>query len=190
MKWKPANAVVFGAGSIGLLATMLLRERGLATYTVARSPQGCFKSSIAKRCGSVYIDINETPLPELNRRIGNIDIIIEATGSSKIAFDAIRILGTNGVLCLASITGGGSRMEICADETNLEMVLGNKLAFGTVNANRKYFEMGITHFGTFHRLWHGLLEQMITRRCAFEDFREGLERRREDIKTVLEISAG
>ncbi|MDP2923785.1 MAG: glucose 1-dehydrogenase [Candidatus Omnitrophota bacterium] len=187
MKWNPKNALVLGAGSIGLLATMLLREKGLTTYTIARSPKGCFKSDIAQSCGSVYIDINETSLLELKQKIDNIDIIIEATGSSKVAFDAMQILAPNGVLCLTSITGGESRLEILADKINLDMVLGNKIIFGTVNANRKYFEMGVTHFQTFQHLWPGLLEKMITRRYAFQDFKEGLDRKREDIKIVLEI---
>lgn len=187
MKWNTKNALVLGAGSIGLLATMLLREKGLNTYTVARSPKGCFKSNIAESCGAVYIDINETSLFEVKQKIGNIDIIIEATGSSKIAFEAIQILGVNGVLCLTSITGGESKLEILADKINLDMVLGNKLIFGTVNANRKYFEMGIGHFQTFEHLWPGLLDKMITKRYAFRDFKKGLDRKREDIKTVLEI---
>ena len=187
LKWEPKNALVLGAGSIGLLATMLLRERGMTTYTVARSPKGCLKSNLAESCGSTYVNIHETPLLGLKRDIGNIDIIIEATGSSKVVFEAMQILGTNGVLCLTSITGGENRLEIPAAKINLDFVLGNKLVFGTVNANRKYFEMGLTHFRKFQQAWPGLVEKMITRRCAFEDFKEGLDRRREDVKTVIEM---
>lgn len=190
MRWAPKNALVLGAGSIGLLAAMLLRERGITTYTLARSPKGCFKGKIAESLGSAYIDINETPLIKLKEKIGNIDIIIEATGSAKMAFSAMEILGTNGVLCLTSITGGQNKIEIPADKINLDMVLGNKLVFGTVNANRRYFETGVAHFKTFQSLWPGLLEKMITRRVTMDNFTEGLNRRREDIKTVLEISGG
>ncbi len=187
MKWKPQNALILGSGSIGLLATMLLKESGLVTYTLARSPRGCLKSKIVESCGSTYIDVNENPLFELNKKIGNIDIIIEATGSSKVAFDAMHILGVNGVLCLTSITGGENKMQISSDKINLDVVLGNKLIFGTVNANKNYFEMGVEHFKTFENLWSGLLEKMITKKIALQDFKEGLNRKREDIKTVIEI---
>lgn len=187
MKWNPKNALVLGAGSIGLLATMLLREKGLTTHTIARSPGGCLKSYIAQSCGATYVDINETPLSELMQKIGNIDIVIEATGSSKVAFDAMHVLAMNGVLCLTSITGGKESVNILADKINLDMVLGNKLIFGTVNANKKYFEMGVAHFKAFQRLWPGLTEKMITKRYALKDFKKGLDRKREDIKTVLEI---
>lgn len=188
MEWKPKNAIIMGAGSIGLLATMLLKEKGLNTYTAARSSRGCLKCEIAEACGSVYIGINETPISGLKQKIGNIDIIIEATGSSKVAFEAMQILGVNGVLCLTSITGGASRLEIPADRINIDAVLGNKLVFGAVNANKGYFKAGIAHFGILQRLWPGLLERMLTKRYAFQDFKEGLDRKREDIKTILEIS--
>lgn len=189
MKWNPKNALVLGSGSIGLLATMLLREMGLTTYTVARSPKGCLKSIIAEDTGATYISTKETPFFDLKNKIGNIDIIIEATGSSRIAFDAMHILGTNGVLCLTSITGGEGSLEILSDKINLDVVLGNKLIFGTVNANRKYFEVGIESFRKFQQLWSGLVEKMITRRCGLQNFKEGLDRKKEDIKTVMEIGA-
>lgn len=187
MDWTPKTALVLGSGSIGLLATMLLRDRGLTTYTVARAPEGCFKSEIAKACGSTYVSINQTPLAELKKTLGNIDIIIEATGSSKLAFEAMDILGVNGVLCFTSITGGKEYLEVPADKINLDMVLGNKLVFGTVNANRKYFEMGVDHFRSFQIKWPGLVEKMITKRCDLRDFKDGLARKSADIKTVLEV---
>ncbi|MFH1848534.1 MAG: glucose 1-dehydrogenase [Candidatus Omnitrophota bacterium] len=188
MNWQPKNALILGTGSIGLLATMLLRTYDITTYTLARSPKGCLKSKIAETCGSEYIDVTKTPLPKLKQKIGNIDIIIDATGSSKVAFDAIDILGINGVLCLTSITGGTNKIEIPSDKMNLDMVLGNKLVFGTVNGNRRYFEAGVGRFRVFEDRWPGLLNKMLTKRLDFREFKTGLNRERKDIKTVLEIN--
>lgn len=190
MPWSARTALVLGAGSIGLLATMLLRAKGISVCTVARSPRGCLKAKIAEACGAVYADINETSLAGLRPGGAGFDFILEATGSSAVAFEAIGALGTNGVLCLTSITGGGNTLSIPADKTNLELVLGNKLVFGTVNSNRGHFQAGIESLGEFQRLWPGLVRRMITRRCGMEDFKDALNRRREDIKTVLEIGAG
>jgi threonine dehydrogenase-like Zn-dependent dehydrogenase len=36
--WQPRRAAVLGAGTIGLLATMVLRNRGLAVTTYALTP--------------------------------------------------------------------------------------------------------------------------------------------------------
>lgn len=189
LRWSPRSALVLGAGSIGLLATMLLRAGNIPVRTVARSPRGCLKSKIAESCGASYSDVNGTPLAEL-AGAGRFDLIIEATGSSKAAFDAIGLLGTNGVLCLTSITGGAGSLEIPADKLNLELVLGNKLVFGTVNSNRKHFQQGILRFSEFQRLWPGLVGKMITRRLPLDSFKDALNRRRDDIKTVLEIAPG
>jgi hypothetical protein len=64
------------------------------------------------------------------------------------------------------------------------------MIFGSVNANRRYFELGVDHFDIFEQKWPGAMEKLITRRVAFDDFQSALERRKEDIKTLLEIGAG
>jgi len=47
------------------------------------------------------------------------------------------------VLAMVSVTGGSRQVEVPADKINLGFVLGNKVAFGSVNANREYFETGV-----------------------------------------------
>jgi hypothetical protein len=39
-------------------------------------------------------------------------------------------------------------LEGPADQINLGFVLGNKIAFGSVNANREYFETGVKNLST------------------------------------------
>ena len=63
--------------------------------------------------------------------------------SDLIAFEAMEILGLNGVEVWTSITGGQRTVQVPADHLNLQWVLGNKLLLGSVNANRKHFEAGI-----------------------------------------------
>jgi hypothetical protein len=52
----------------------------------------------------------------------------------------MQVVGKNGVLLLASVTGGDKMIQIPTDGINLELVLGNKVMVGTVDANRDYFE--------------------------------------------------
>ena len=49
----------------------------------------------------------------------------------------------NGVLVLASVTGGSRMIEIDANRFNQGFVLGNKVLVGTVNASRRDFEAGV-----------------------------------------------
>lgn len=48
MSWEPKNALVLGAGSIGLLATMVLRLKGLNVHTLALSPKDSTQAQITE----------------------------------------------------------------------------------------------------------------------------------------------
>jgi threonine dehydrogenase-like Zn-dependent dehydrogenase len=124
---------------------------------------------------------------ELPGKLGNIDIIFEATGNSSVALKAMSILGVNGILCLTGVTGGNKRLEICADCLNLRIVLGNRVIFGTVNANKRHFKSGIEHMLEVERKWPHILEKMITGRVKFNDFEKAFRKGVDDIKVVIEF---
>ncbi|HVA45297.1 MAG TPA: glucose 1-dehydrogenase [Pirellulales bacterium] len=160
--WRPQVAYVLGAGQIGLLSTLILRLRNMQVYTVARTPAPNLKAEIVSGLGAHYISTEQTPLAELAKKAGKADLIIDATGSSAIAFSAMEVLGHNGVLVWASITGGERRVEVPSDKINLEWVLGNKLLLGSVNANREHFEMGIKDLALGEVTWPGVIERVLT----------------------------
>ncbi|OGF64135.1 MAG: hypothetical protein A2Y62_19795 [Candidatus Fischerbacteria bacterium RBG_13_37_8] len=83
-------------------------------------------------------------------------------GYSPLAFEAMNVLGKNGVLILSSVTGGGRTVEVPADKINLGFVLGNKVMVGTVNANREYFENGIKSFSQAELHYPGWLSRLLT----------------------------
>jgi threonine dehydrogenase-like Zn-dependent dehydrogenase len=188
MIWQPKVVVVFGAGTIGILASILLRLRGLEVHVYAREPEDSLRARLLQTIGASYNCVDQHPLAGLKAELGQIDFILEATGSSAVAFGAMADLGTNGVLCLTGVSGGNRTVEIPADVINLQLVLGNRVVFGTVNANRRYFEMGVQHFREAAQRWPGLFERIITRWAKFEDFRSALDRKPEDIKTLLVVS--
>lgn len=187
MLWQPKRAVILGAGSIGILATILLRLRGLEVHVYAKTPVDSVQADVLRQLGAAYESVDDHPVTGLKDELGQIDFILEATGNSTVAFEAFAEIGINGVVCLAGVSGGNSRIQIPADVINLQMVLGNRLAFGTVNANRRYFEMGVQHFQQAEARWPGIFERLITRRVPFDDFKSALDRRPEDIKTLLTI---
>src|SRR5580692_3990024 len=136
--WEPKLAFVTGAGQIGLLATLILRLRGLEVYTFARGAAPCLKSEIASGMGANYVSTKQKSIKEIAAEVGKPDLIIEATGSSAMAFAAMEVLGHNGVEVWTSITGGQRSLELPADKINLSWVLGNKLLVGSVNANFRH----------------------------------------------------
>ncbi len=160
--WRPQRAFVLGAGQIGLLSTLILKLRGLDVYTLARAPGPHLKSEIVAGLEAKYISTQETPLLELAAKVGKADIIVDATGSSRIAFEAMQALGHNGALVWTSITGGKATTEVPSDKINIEWVLGNKLLLGSVNANREYFESGIKDMALGEVMFPGVLQKILT----------------------------
>jgi len=140
--WKPKRAAVMGAGTIGLLATLVFRLRGMEVVTFGRTPKPYLNSDLIEELGAKYVSTADVTVPDYATENGRFDIIFEATGFSPIVFDAMQALGKNGILVLSSVTGGDRLVEVPADKINLDFVLGNKVMIGTVNANREYFESG------------------------------------------------
>jgi threonine dehydrogenase-like Zn-dependent dehydrogenase len=191
--WRPRTAIVLGAGTIGLLATMALRLRGLDVHTFAREPAPTRNSGPVEALGAHYHDTMSEPFDDVARGLPNVDLIFEATGSSPLAFQALDILGKNGVMVLSGVTGGDRRIEIPADRINLSFVLGNKVLVGTVNANREYFEAGLSDLARAQATWPGWAEGLITHRVAglerFDELLTLLAQGRDVIKVVCEVGA-
>ncbi len=160
--WQPKRAFVLGAGQIGLLSTLVLKLQGLEVYTVARAPGPHLKSSIVEGMECTYVSTQDQSLQDLVAEVGKADLIVDATGSSRLAFEGMQALGLNGALVWTSITGGKKVTEIPADQINLEWVLGNKLLLGSVNANSQHFESGIKDLALGEVMFPGVLEKILT----------------------------
>ncbi|MCA9080279.1 MAG: glucose 1-dehydrogenase [Planctomycetaceae bacterium] len=161
--WEPQRAFVTGAGQIGLLTTMMLRLRGLEVYTLARTRNPGLKQELVEAFGAKYISTLDTPMAELAKQVGRPDLIVEATGSSQVAFESMQVLNLNGALVWTSVTGGNHQLnDFPADKVNLEWVLGNKLLVGTVNGNRKHFAQGIQDLALGEVMYPGTIERILT----------------------------
>src|SRR5215203_1991198 len=171
--WRPRRAAVMGAGTIGLLATLVLRLRGLEVTTFAQKPKPYLNSDLIEALGARYQTTAEVPVQEAGRAFGPFDVIFEATGASSVAFDSMLALGKNGVLVLSSVTGGQRTLTVPADRINLDFVLGNKVMVGTVNANREYFEAGVRDMALAEAQYRGWLSRLLTHPVpGLENFRE------------------
>src|SRR5690348_1240116 len=160
--WRPRKAAVMGAGTIGLLATLALRLRGIDVTTFARSPKPNLNAQLIEDIGARYQITQELPIIEGAKKFGPFDLIFEATGNSGVVFDSMQALGKNGVLVLSSVTGGDRMIQVPADRINLDFVLGNKVMVGTVNANREYFEMGVRDMAQAEAEYPGWLTKLLT----------------------------
>jgi threonine dehydrogenase-like Zn-dependent dehydrogenase len=163
--WQPSRAAVLGAGTIGLLATMILRNRGLQVTTFGLDEPPYLNSELVEALGAQYVSTKQISLGDFAASDGKFDLVFEATGFSPIVFEAMHtLLNKNGVLVLSSVTGGHRRAEVPADEINLDFVLGNKVMLGTVNANREHFEAGVRDLAVAEAQWPGWLARLLTHR--------------------------
>jgi threonine dehydrogenase-like Zn-dependent dehydrogenase len=187
LTWTPQTAMVTGSGTLGLLTALLLRKRGLDVISVDRSDDE-YKRGIFSKVGIHHYNITKINLHDIPHSVGKpIDIIVEATGNSSIALHAMSVVGTNGVVVLTSITGGGSQIQLCADCLNQGLVLGNKAVVGSVNAHRKDFEQGVDDLLAVLKEWPDILQKLITARYPPEQFTEAFASMHKNIKVIIEF---
>jgi threonine dehydrogenase-like Zn-dependent dehydrogenase len=160
--WQPKRAAVLGAGTIGLLATLALRLRGLEVVTFGRTPAPYLNADLITALGARYISTAEMPVLDEVANTGRFDVVLEATGFSPIVFDGMQALAKNGVLVLTSVTGGAKTTEVPSDKVNLEFVLGNRAMVGSVNANREHFEAGVRDLAMAEAQYAGWLSRLLT----------------------------
>ncbi len=148
----PATAGVLGAGPLGLLAAMAMRARGLDVWLHSLEPRDHPRARLAERAGARYLE----QLTE------HADIVIEATGSAQAAFAAIESLAPLGVAALLGASAGVGRVSF------RDLVVGNRVVFGSVNASPESFALAMEDLGRFDPR---MLRHMIDRR-PFSEFRE------------------
>jgi threonine dehydrogenase-like Zn-dependent dehydrogenase len=169
--WNPRSAAVLGTGNVGLLAIMALRMRGYEVHGFGLDKRDGYRNAaLIEEIGGTYDSTSETTVAAAAERYGEFDLIFECTGYSPIIFDAMQALNENGILILASVTGGGRKTDqVPSDAINQRFVLGNRAMVGTVNAAREHFEIGVRDLALCEAMHSGWLSQMLTHKV------EGLE---------------
>ncbi|HZB47085.1 MAG TPA: glucose 1-dehydrogenase [Pyrinomonadaceae bacterium] len=189
MHWKPRTALVFGLGTIGILAAMILRHRGLDTYIYSRESARTKAVKMVREIGINYVGADDVPrAADVARKIGRIDFMLEATGAAEVAAEAMQIVQPNGVLCLLSVTGRAKRFPLDVAAINQRLVLGNGVIFGSVNSSPVHFRRAVRDLQSFDEKWPGFAERLITRRVPFEIFDQALKQRPSDIKVLIQVS--
>jgi threonine dehydrogenase-like Zn-dependent dehydrogenase len=173
--WSPHTIVVCGAGPIGLLAALLGVQKGYDVHVVDRVADGP-KPALVADLGATY---HTEAVASLARTA---DVVVECTGAPQVVIDVLANTAPDAIVCLTGVSSGGRTLRFDAGEANREMVLGNAVVFGSVNANRRHYEAAAE---ALSRAPAGWPTRLITRRVPLESFADALERRPEDVKTVI-----
>jgi threonine dehydrogenase-like Zn-dependent dehydrogenase len=173
--WRPRRVLVTGAGPIGLLAALLARQRGYEVHVLDRVTGGP-KPDLVRRLGATYY---ATTVAEAGR---DADIALECTGAGQLVLDVMRVVRPTGIVCLTGVSSGGRRLPVDVADLNRELVLENNVIFGTVNANRRHYELAGDALARADREW---LTGVITRRVPVEQWHDALERQPTDVKPII-----
>lgn len=193
--WEPKTTAVLGTGNVGLLTILALRLRGFEVHGFGlQEAKGYLNAELIKDIGATYDSTRELSVRDSAQKYGEYDLIFECTGYSPIIFEAMESLNENGVLVLASVTGGERLTDgVRSDKINQEFVLGNRVMVGTVNANREHFEMGVKDIALAEAMYSGWLSRMMTHKIEglenYEEVFEILENGKKNgaIKTYFEV---
>jgi threonine dehydrogenase-like Zn-dependent dehydrogenase len=177
--FDPKVALITGAGPIGLLAAMLARQRGLETYVADVVTEG-EKPRLVADLGAHY---HSGPISELDAEP---DIVIECTGLGQVAVAAARRTAPGAIVALTGIADSGQVIQATPDAMNRVLVLGNKVAFGSVNAARRHYEQAAVALARADPAW---LSHLITRRVSPDEWPGALQKSPDDIKVVVDMTA-
>jgi glucose 1-dehydrogenase len=174
----PRTVLVTGAGPIGLLAALLGVQRGLDVHVLDRHDTGP-KPRLVGDLGAAYhtSSVREAPEP---------DVILECTGATPVILDVLTHNRPAAIVCLTGVSAGGPAVPVDLGALNRRLVLENDVVFGSVNANRRHYEQAARALAAADHAW---LQKLITRRVPIERWTEGLERRADDIKVVVDLGS-
>src|SRR6185503_2567700 len=68
--WRPRKAAVMGSGTLGLLASLVLRLRGLDVTTFGRTPNPYLNAELLDAIGARYINTAERSIADASREFG------------------------------------------------------------------------------------------------------------------------
>jgi threonine dehydrogenase-like Zn-dependent dehydrogenase len=145
-----AYAVVLGAGTVGILAALLLQLHGLRTSLRSLEPPDSARATLIQSAGIEYGGEAKA------------DILIEATGSPAAILGGIEMLAPLGVMVVLGAAEAEGRISF------RRMVVENQMVLGSVNASPEAWRRAA---GDLPRMPRNILSRLI-HRVPFDRFAE------------------
>jgi threonine dehydrogenase-like Zn-dependent dehydrogenase len=163
--WQLERALVLGAGAIGRLMTALLRLHDVEVWTVSLEPG----DELVEAVGGRYARAVDG--------LGQFDLVVEAAGDAQLMADSIGLLRRSGVACLLGIDGREQRVSLDGRTLAVDMILGNRVLFGSVNAQRQDWHAAVEALDAAHARWPEALDEFVKLRAPIDDFADAFAER-------------
>ena len=147
------RCLVAGLGPVGLLACMVLRLRGADVYGLDVVDSTSARPKWLNVIGGHYVDGRQVPADQVEKKIGPMDLILDASGIAALEFNLLDALARNGVYVITGIPGGDHPLQIQGAELVRQLVLDNQVMLGSVNAARGHFQMAADDLSQAHLRW-------------------------------------
>jgi len=185
--WAPDSAIVLGNGCLGLLTVAMLAadERFDRVYCLGRRDRPDPTVDLMEAMGATYVDSRATPVDEIPRVHEPMDLVYEATGHAKHAFQTVEALAPNGVAALLGVPDDWT-FEVDGGRLHREFVLHNKAMVGSVNSGVDHFEAAAD---TLADLPAWVLEDLVTRVVGPDDLAAAFRDDDRTIKTAVQFGA-
>jgi threonine dehydrogenase-like Zn-dependent dehydrogenase len=136
------------------------------------------KPQIVQELGAMYLAGKIEDIIELAP-----DVVIECTGAPTVIGGILGRSAPSGAVCLVGL-GPSHEAPFDIGRFNSTMVLNNDVVFGSVNANRRHYDMAAAALGQGNRMW---LNRLISRRVPLSNWQQAIERQPGDIKVVIDF---
>jgi threonine dehydrogenase-like Zn-dependent dehydrogenase len=151
---QPETALVLGAGTVGILAALLLQRRGLVVTVHSLEPSASQRVRLLERAGVRY-------LPRLE---GAFDLILEAAGSDEKASESLGFLAPLGVMVLLGAKQSASPVPF------LDLIVKNQVVTGSVNAGPRHVHQAAAELGELD----GIVLRSLIHRAKLEEFQSSI----------------
>ncbi len=181
------RCLVAGLGPVGLLASMVLRLRGADVYGLDVVDSTSARPKWLSVIGGHYVDGRQVPADQVEKKVGPMDLILDASGIASLEFNLLDALARNGVYVITGIPDGDHPLQIDGPELVRQLVLDNQVMVGSVNAARGHFQMAVDDLSQAQLRWGAHVASLITNRYPFDRFGELVANHPPDaIKEVIE----
>ncbi len=178
--WNPSTALVLGNGSLGLLTVAMLVDR-FDVYCLGRRDRSDPTVELVEALDAIYVDSRETPVGEIPDVHEPADIVYEATGYAKHAFESIDALAPNGVAALLGVPEPW-QFEVDGGRLHKALVMENKALVGSVNSGPRHFRAALE---TLDDLPGWFLDDLVTTVAPVDDFLTAFDDSTTSIKTAV-----
>lgn len=183
------RALVLGAGPIGLLGAVLLADNGFDTHVYSLERTDDPRAELVRSVGGTYHSAQDEDVGALWKKLGDVDMVYEATGASKLSFAVLELMGYNGIFVFTGVPGRKEPFEVDGATIMRNLVLENHVLLGTVNAGMDAFEAAVRDLTVWRTKWPHIFDTLISGRYDLEDHAKLYDGTVPGVKHVMRVSA-